>query len=285
MNQNLATRFDYYRQTSLSLMKENPNSFAHQNYGPLGVEFLKKIRAINEKFIELLLDPGVVFHSQDLFDFLKKHPNSFQEVSELREAFSKSLGTKKIYRALYINPEELDYIKTHGMPSKYLSALNGPIGDLPQSILSVLTMRLGLLNQLPPELQQQFAKIDYSMSVTEEDSIAAAVVYQDSQTNPDREKSVILFELQVPVLDILWSGDSYLSQLATSWGRSIPTINVVNKTPLQDQTIKKTVTSLPYGKEVESFILFKIFPQEIIGARAIPDQFEYQMNQERIPNR
>ncbi len=72
---------------------------------------------VGKKFAVLLADPGIATRAGDFTDFAKAYVKQHPGVSpsELREAFSKHLGTQKIYYASFFDAQELAGIPTNGV--------------------------------------------------------------------------------------------------------------------------------------------------------------------------
>lgn len=172
--------------------KIEPSKFAVSEYGDSGLRFLDQLSQIHPKLANFIYDPGIINHFESFLIFLKnKGINSQSSFSffRLREEFSQSLGKRRVYRALALAPDDVIRLQKGGIALKETFNKN--------------TMRLSFFENMKLRLNDEENPSDILQSVSDFPDVAVSVgvhFYHQSQV---AEKVLALFELEIPVLDLI----------------------------------------------------------------------------------
>lgn len=157
-------------------------------------------RYLGDQYLSLLLDPGVasrldklILHKLFRFRFQKPTAN------DLRESFSKSLGTRTMYRGMLMDPVQAEVILQDGISSDYHRKFGRilKVNDLEFDPRADIYRRVA--DWGTP------AYIDfhpYSISLSENSLVAGSIAYWVAGWGQSR-KSVYVFEVEIPVIDLV----------------------------------------------------------------------------------
>ena len=234
-------------------MVENAQSFSLQRYGKEGPKLLKRLEKLNPHFAALIVDPGLVLRLDQFEKFVKQNHYSKLDPWELRRLFSKSLGSRRVYRALSLSEEEVEQMKTMGMKSKLINVFDDYVKDKnPKWVNYELNANL---NKQVIDRAAYPAAYDSLLSVTEMPEVGIAVSKRYLEAN----KNVYLFELEVPELDILYQKQKGLLDYAEGANRYYLRL-----------TRGSHVEEYPYAdRKTESFILYQVNASEIKSVKKI----------------
>lgn len=242
------------------LQQETPEATAQHLYGDEAPRVLARLRSFGPGFDRLAFHPGVVTRLSEFKHFLDRRGLRGTAPEAALAAFSRSLGTRTMYRALALDDAGAARIATRGIesslsrhdldldlvwpkptfdggaPSKEEG--NGGIGS---SIARSITNRLmGWGGMADPLL---------SVAVDRDVAIAATAPFA---TNG---KQIHVYELRVPVLDTFRTGKPG-SVLARHQDRQWLVLDH------PDGRVEK----VPFpAADTESFLLYRIDPKEIVG--------------------
>ena len=203
--------------------------YANKRYGDFGIELINKLESIAPQMKILSVDPCVAFHIDGFKKFAKKHKD-IEDPWELRQAFSDSLGTKEVYRAICLDDKQADKVRSLGMLSQSIR--------LNQEKLDVSSIKVNLQDIF---LDRIFEIIkpekDELVSVTDFRQLALYV----SDRYKTKDSKIFLAKCRVPKFSLLYSSKKG---------------NILK--------VKK-----PIKKEVESFIHLSIQPNEILEFKQV----------------
>lgn len=167
------------------------------------------------KFLPLFLDPGIASRAEDFLSFakleLEKTPH--QTPLSLRNAYSKKLGTKKIYRSLLLNSSEVLEIKKSGMSSTSHFNKENEAENL-FKLFSIRAFNDAVISQASPSSAIYHRKGSVGlrhnsllMSFSDYSDVAASVAYHSNETQRTNDRKLYTYEIEVPVLDVLVESD------------------------------------------------------------------------------
>jgi hypothetical protein len=261
-------RKDIYRHLSEELFKKSKDGehfyelvkdFAFKRYGPKGLGFIQKLRQTSEsdKLLALIVDPGAMFRLDQLLNFYKKNKQFYNETDcwQLREDFSLFLGKKTIYRALALTTSDLRNILYEGMQT------------LPLRKDKTLNHEMSLQEIYQNRMRGEGKDYDTLLSITEDPLVAIGVsntyVRMHNQLvrmkKESEEKFLYLFELELPVIDIIYptENDQIMNlKYDDDDNQQIPQTTVFYS--------ESGTTLKPFSSETESFISYFITPSEMV---------------------
>jgi hypothetical protein len=237
-----------------------PEELAEQLYRKEnGARAIAQLKRLGLRFEQLVVHPGLVTRMSQFTRFVKRKGLQHAGPERALDAFREFLGTKIVYRALALPPGGVEEVLANGIESgearadgRYLRFMATPRKD---------QMRWDLENGAPVDLPRAIHlrirggdNHDELLSVGEipEAAIAAAGAFADD------DRRIELFKLRVPALDVFHTGSS--------------------KSVLPDMEGPMTLRLNPSKNEirysypnpaVESFILYKIGPEEIVDHQTI----------------
>lgn len=252
---------------------DNYRSFAIARYSFGGTDALKRLQSLSPEFGALIVDPGLVIRIDEFESFVRENRLAGGDPWSVREAFSRKLGTRVVYRAMVVDYAEHQRIMKHGIASALLR--NPRTTD--ENIAESLSLNLSYL--IERRIAGRVSENDSIMSVSDIPEIsasAAAINRVSSVRNGMMQgglfgmwtsmmsqglKSVYLYEIKVPEIDIIFRGDK---------NDVLPTSLHSEKTDIHVATMKSGIQSFKFDdRRVESFILLNIEPTEIVSARPL----------------
>jgi hypothetical protein len=186
-------------------------------YGPKADVMLRWVeKALGQRFIPLLTDPGLANHF-DRFQafaprFLSKKPRA--SLLELRQAFSDSLGKTKVFRGMVLSAPEFRTVKKDGISSRlfltqerskafseYMTPLSFEDDAIyPRSPMEAIEKKYSSYNPGQEAVQ-------VNISTTAYPEIAETIGYHggahDWEEMHKQKKSMYVFELEMPELDLV----------------------------------------------------------------------------------
>jgi hypothetical protein len=228
-------------------------------YGRPSKKFPLFAAALPARFLALSLDPGIVGRIDEFLilakEFLKSHPNS--TILELRDAFSKKLGSKTYYRALALTAKGAEKVLKNGMQPRLLSYANykpeiydyAVPQDLPKTRLEkelrewAVFMHQGPKNDMLKRIEEGGGD-RFSQSITEYPEVAAYAAKEFGKPG----QTVYVFELNIPILEV-----TEAARVTDRMGHE--PFNSLGKTFYFDQP------------GVENFVIGAILPQWIKGSQ------------------
>lgn len=159
-------------------------------------------QTLGEKYLPLFLHPGVAFHHEAMIQFarlpeIKKMVEKGQYVEVIKK-FGKSLGTRRVYRAMRLDSEAIEKFSSQGFDAPLFSEKEKDL----EPFFNVRAYRSpGLKKDISFRVNQsEFGYRPASMSVTEirEVALGAAKDFVDK-----KHGEIILFTLDVPALDLI----------------------------------------------------------------------------------
>ncbi|MFN8847943.1 MAG: hypothetical protein ACK5V3_10195 [Bdellovibrionales bacterium] len=244
------------------LQNKSHEDFAMLRYGDLGIKALESLKNIGKEFEVLIVDPGIVARIIQFVEFVSKNNLEMTPPKSVRSLFASVLGKKTMYRALVLNEKEMNDIKQNGM--KAVSLINSKSHFLTDYPLLQMFWKRRSDNPFPDGDPM------ISITVHPEIAVAAASIFLYRNSKPIfgldlkfEKKDIYLFEIEVPVIDILIPESHQFSVLRTKHiGFSIEIQNFT----------RKTNTHYGYGPDVESFLLYEVHPQEILQVSKISER-------------
>jgi hypothetical protein len=205
-----------------------------------GEKALASLEALGPKFTDLIVDPGIVFNISGFTEFVKNNNLLRSDPWRARGLYADHLGFATVYRALALTSEEYKTILREGMESTVLRS-GEPASGTETDLRRKLVER-GSLRDRPR---------DPFLSVSKYKDVAAAVA--SSFVTDKSAQKVYVFKLHIPRLDLLYHApDTFLNGLKL-WGEKY----VVS--------VGRSKKSFPVDDRLESFILYKVEPNEILS--------------------
>lgn len=234
--------------------------FLNRFYGEeLAHHFTLQLTKIHPDLAPLLFDAGVLHHLPQFIEFLYSRLDSHLTAQsggpidpwQLRQEFSTFLGTKKVFRAITLTKSELSTVRSSGIESLLLRNKTYKRWHYFYFFLNET------YNAHSLGVESERAENSYLLSISEIDEVSVAV----ANTFRDHDKDVYLFELDIPVLDILPLGDKTSFILP-----SLDPPKILHLTYESHSTKEKDV---PFSRQLESFIMLRIEPHEIVSITRI----------------
>ncbi|MBL7714352.1 MAG: hypothetical protein JNL01_02725 [Bdellovibrionales bacterium] len=254
-----------------------PADFARNRYwspkGQHGEIAEAQLTSLGPNFRSLIVDPGIVLRMDEFVAFVQAQGlTDSSDVWMVREKFSKHLGKKRVYRALALNPADVQAIEAHGILSSTFRN-NGEDDEYPL-IESLFSMALGRIRQMAPDSDPYLSVTDYP-----DVALAATWPYRFSGKKNflgitravENGKKVYLMTLDVPVLDLLEPGKNP-DRPTHFLGLAI--FEPGNQLLIKNGSDKKTY---PFDHQVESFVMYSIDRSEIVSIEKDERPFQYEM--------
>ncbi|MES2768158.1 MAG: hypothetical protein V4596_03350 [Bdellovibrionota bacterium] len=241
-------------------------------YGQHGVTAFEKLNTLNHKFAQLIVDPGVVLRLDEFIRFVKQKKLLSTDPWEAREVFSKSLGTKKIYRALALTDSQAIEISNYGMHSAVVRFDKKNIHEF-----AIEKDRRGKFIQVNSREQMTFnahllemirrggnSQKTRTLSVSEHPEVSLAVAYEKIRYKNIDNKSIYLFELEVPNIDLLYPS------MKLGLKEEYDYINSLHiELYIEINSAQGKAKRIPNDNSAEQFILYSASPQEIKSVRKV----------------
>jgi len=200
--------------------------------------------------LPLSLDLGFITHLPEWFEE-NMIQNNGSHYLIMRYNFKKQLGTRTVWRGMMLSEEEAECMKTYGIPSAFLHRSK----DMPDPLLN---LEANVLSVYPYELLQVHFHHENMLtpfiSVSSHPEIAIAVERHYGHKDPF--KNFYLFQCSLPEIDLIYFTDHAIqkpSKLAS----------LSHDTPLR-VSLNNEEYSYPWDRNVESYVSYKINPEEII---------------------
>jgi hypothetical protein len=248
-------------------------------YGGAGVKAFEKLNAISYHFAQLIVDPGIVLNLEKFIQFVKQNKLQDSNPWEAREAFSKHLGTKKMYRALALTEAQAIQISKSGMHSALIRNDQENIHAFALETDANGNLVKDANGEFIRDNSSEFDSLHYhilnmvnsggsynarTLSLSEHPEIAIAVAYQETKT---KEKTdVYLFEVEIPKIDIfqpsmkLGLDANYLDLKLLSM------LNYIEAGSSDGKSRKKISRD-----SAERFVLYSISPRELKSIQKVPE--------------
>jgi hypothetical protein len=215
---------------------------------------------------QLNLDPGFITH---LPEFMGSSDNNISiDYSIAREEFKDALGTKTVWRGMVLSKDEAEKMTYEGIKSSFFRKtfeMPSVIDNFEANILSVYFDTLADVHFHGENVHSPL------ISVSDHKDVAIAVGRHFGKRSSSKEKKdFYLFEIEVPEIDLIYFVDhaakmpGKLKSIADS-GRGIHT------------TVNESEQFHSWSREVESFLMYKINPEEIINITK-PDIYKSSWN-------
>jgi hypothetical protein len=183
-------------------------------YPDVALELIDAVmRGLGERFVPLLLEPGIANRSHELIrfgsDILAVNPDV--SVWELRRQFSNHLGRRRIFRSMVLTEAERESIESRGILAPGLldsrkaeTALADIFAIRPtaQNVNYATDPYSEILSRLTVSASADPAMRLY-ISVSEYRSVAASIGYYDSGKVGEVGRHLYLFEVEVPEISII----------------------------------------------------------------------------------
>jgi hypothetical protein len=251
---------------------DNWDKFAKNRYGKKrGREVLEDLRSIDEKLEVLAIDPGIASRTKQLKKFIAGSEKKLLKLDpwELREAFKKHLGNSIVYRGLKLTEEEVEKIEAKGMNSKMIRAGEDDENPITKQSLSSDFSQI-LKNHMSASSMSEETESPL-LSVTNYPKLAASVAKTHAETKRTKV-GIYIFKLKVPKLDLISMGGSKSvlpypdnhNPFGGGWLKRYE-----NKIPFHFRTLTGKRVKVPVDKRLESFLLFRAEPEEILKVKKI----------------
>lgn len=223
-----------------------------------------KLKAVDDRFVKLIVDPGIVFRMDDFIAFVKKQNLADLDPWLARQRFRNALGNATVYRAVAIDEISASEIKKVGMKSILLrdSGFLHEFYHFDNGVPLSRTSSISLPEQIRIRMagENSYWKPRSSViSVSFDAEIAQAVAF--GFLTPG--KRVFLAELSIPILDLI-SPRFALTVLGSTkddkeWLTSQFIAAPVNQPMRRINDVEK----------VESFVPYLIQPEEIVSFQPV----------------
>ena len=259
VSRNSWLRTDFFHQVSESVdLKQH----ASDEYGWLNSRrILNSFRRLGAQYTVLVADPGLVLHLEEFIDFANQHRTFTQNPWEMRDLFRKGLGKRTVYRAITLPSEDAARsILENGMDSGLFRQAASSSAQLDELIKS--RARKGVPGEIRGSIIQRPTDgivPRFSLSVSDHPEIAVGVADVFGKKTED----VYLFAVEIDALDIIELGGKYRYPFMIRLACRLGLCTGVKFSDGKENNYR-------YGPEVESFVLFRILPQEISAVYKVP---------------
>ncbi len=200
---------------------------------------------------QLNLDQGLVTHLPEFVEFLR--PQGAEDHLATRASFREHLGVQTVWRGIVLTEEEAERTRTEGIESDFLrkqNSLPSVIEHFEANVLSVYFSEL---------VERHFRGENYHsplISVSSHKDVAIAVgrYFGDLYRGG---KSLYLFKIRIPEIDLVYYTEhaAKISPILQDSVRNGTHFHV---------TVDGIHSSYPWGRQVESYVMYKINPKEIV---------------------
>jgi Flp pilus assembly pilin Flp len=186
-------------------------SLAEARYGAeIGLASLGKIRgALGARYEVLVSDPGIVMRLDDFLAFAAKQDLASMAPWELRELYSKHLGTANVYRGLALTEDQAKAMQTEGMFAGYLrpdatgNAAWSQGDPFSQNFYSMMKERIHGGGWGPISAAPNQPVMDALMSVTYQEDVALLVTGGLVKQIGRPDVKMYIYRIDLPKLDLL----------------------------------------------------------------------------------
>jgi len=207
----------------------------------------------NPQLAQLNLDQGIITHLPELLEFLESH--NTEDYLAARESFKQYHGKRTVWRGMILSDEEAEKIRVKGIESNFLRKTNdipSLIENFEANVQSVYFKELVEIHFHGENYQSPL------VSVSSHKDIAIAVGrHFGRRFLSEKGKSLYLFEIQIPEIDLIYYTEhaarlpSKLDSLARNGTHLHISVNGVD-------------SSYPWNRHTESYVMYKINPEEIV---------------------
>lgn len=205
-------------------------------------------RSTYEGLSQLSLDPGFITHLPEFMEMQDSLPDN-SGYQDARESLKNKLGDKTVWRGMMLTEEEMEDVKQYGIMSPftgYVSESKTPKEEFEAKILSTY---------ISESIERHFHGENHAspfLSVSSHRDLAISVGRHFGKKGEGRK--FYLFKIKVPEVDLI----------------SYTDVGVRKPSKLQDSTSKLSIAvdgeenKYEWDKEAESFVFWKIDPEEIV---------------------
>lgn len=207
------------------------------NHGELITTVYGEFRNKYPQLTSLSLDPGFMNHLPEFMEMVKNQDIiPTDDYKEVRKIFKEKLGNKEMYRGMTLSPEDVEIIKLHGI----ISSIGRENKNSRFSIQDEIEAKL--VSVRPKEMINHHFNggADYStfISVSAKEDIAATLGKTFGK-NKTGDRKPYLIKMNLPVIEIIYE----------EHGRKVE-------------------------KDVESFVFWKINPEEILEIKEVIEKVD-----------
>ncbi|MEO6953719.1 MAG: hypothetical protein ABI321_18090 [Polyangia bacterium] len=242
------------------LAKDTPEATATHLYGEAAPRVLARLRSFGPGFDRLAYHPGLVTRMSEFKRFLDQHGLRNAKPEDALAAFSRSLGTRTVYRALALDAAGAARIKVRGIESA-LSQHDMDLGIIwPKPTFDGMTpthergddgFGLPVARSISNRLTGWGGMTDPLLSVAADRDVAIAATAPFATDG----KQIHVYQLRVPAIDMFHMGKK---------GSVLPR-NQDRQWLVLDHP-DGHVVKVPFpAADTESFMLYRIDPKEIVG--------------------
>jgi hypothetical protein len=218
-------------------------------------QVLKALETYPQNFKDLLADQGILNHADEFIAFLKTCATcKSMDPWEVRRLASKAIGTKTMYRGAFLSEQIAQKIKQEGFTARIFDTSSARDKNLIQALTSPYPQ------QLEQHMRDTAKSALISVSAHPEVSIAVARKFAEGDT---KNQAVYLFKLEIPKLDLLhhenFDRPEWITEREET--RELDAFYVTGK--------KGEVLLFEDGPELESLVLFRILPSEIVEMKKV----------------
>src|SRR3989338_4350441 len=214
---------------------------------------IHRIFAQHSHLTQLNLDQGVVTHLPEFVEFLKSREQS--DYLAARESFKRDLGSNTVWRGMVLSDQEAEKMRYEGIESDFLRKSGDMLSAIENFEANVLSV---YFNEL---VERHFHGENYwspLVSVSSHRDVAIAVGrHFGGRASAQEGKNLHLFKIQIPELDLV-----YYTEHAARLPAKLQDL-VRNGTHLH-VSVNGTESSFPWDKHTESYVMYKINPDEIV---------------------
>lgn len=210
------------------------NHWGGPNHGKEYVTLYGQFRNIYPQLEQLILDPGFMNHLSDFMELAKEQDFSKHSAQEVRDFMKNFLGTKEVYRGMTLTQCQAEKMKVDGILASIPRGIDNS-NKFIEKVFEAVTLSVSLRDM---NYYHFNAGADNStlISVSERKVLAASLGKEFG--NHGDGKKTYLVKMNIPVIDLMY------------WHNDAPG---------------------GMSKEIESFVFWKINPEEIISIEEVTD--------------
>jgi hypothetical protein len=168
-------------------------------------------KSLGPEYLPLLLDPGIANRVIKFVSFSSVHlaKNPGMNLADLRKAFSKKLGNRKLKRGMLLTPDEAANMQKNGIASPGLRNKKKTSIALYETLdPNQRRSEKGYARSPHDEMAARLTDFDDSsqnqfLSATIYDDIAKSVAYHDSIGSSNEGRKLYVFEIEVPEISVI----------------------------------------------------------------------------------
>lgn len=238
-----------YRQKTQEILHRQINDFgqfAQLNYGPAASEVFHKLMGLGREFLPLMAEPGIVLRLNAFVEFARPRIAEGIHRDEIVRQFSSHLGVTRVYRALYLTPEQAEAIRVRGMTPRSF------VNSTPEMTADLISSR-GYIQLLEDRKSGKNIESSPFLSMTSHREVAIAVALDFAAPG----LKLYVFTLDLPQLSLVdFSPYSRFIPRKDSGFHDADEIAVIFKNGKRKY--------FDNDSRLESFVLGKIEPSEIV---------------------